>query len=192
MREMSRPPVALVAGVLVLLLLVGGARFAAHCLTFEQASDQPAATGTPPPAAPSASASEQPADRSGERTWQRTAQVYGRAFTRTDDGRSAWLARMRNLVSPNLADGYVYTDLALVPRAAFDRFSGGESIAGETPSRAARLHYAGGLAVDTVISQNPTSRLWVVTSAQPARGPGPQAPGRDDEGHGADEDGVSA
>ena len=61
---------------------------------------------------------------------------------------------MRDLVSPNLADGYVYTDLARVPRAAFDRFSGGESVAGETPSRAVRLHYAGGLAVDTVISQN--------------------------------------
>lgn len=191
MKEMSRPPVALVAGVLV-LLLVGVSTFAAHGLTSEQASDRSAATGTPAPAAPSTSTSEQPADRSGERTSQRTAQVYGRAFTRTDRGRSAWLARMRNLVSPNLADGYVYTDLALVPRAAFDWFSGGESIAGETPSRAVRLHYAGGLAVDTVISQNPTSRLWVVTSTQPARGPGPQAPGRDDEGHGADEDGVSA
>lgn len=46
--------------------------------------------------------------------------------------------------------------------------SGGEEVAGETPSRAVRLEYTSGLRIDVTVSQDPVTKRWVVTNAVPA------------------------
>ena len=173
-------PVPLAAVVACCLLAV----LAAGCTTYQLLTDDPAPIEqapveqalprpTPGDAAP-------PPEGPGEPSWRAAAAVYGEEFTNTTGGRTAWLSRMEDLSSPTLAEGYRSTDLTAVPTAAFVGFTGGQTVAGETPSRAVRLHYADGLDVDVTISQDPTTELWVITTAAPAEGPPPGAPGSSD------------
>ncbi len=152
------------------LLVATGAALGAHRLITGSDDEPPASTPAPSAAA---SSDAPPASGPGRSTWQRAATAYGRAFTNTRGGRDAWLERLEDLVSPDLAQGYTYTDLTAVPQARFVRFSGGQDVAGQTPSRAVRLHYTApnapgpGLLVDVTISQAPGTGLWVVTTAVP-------------------------
>lgn len=182
-RGVARPRGALlvVAGVCA-VLIGGGAAFATYRLVAHDEGAGPAPSPPPPssaappapaPSAPPPSASS-PETR-GASGWQETAEAYGQAFTNTSGGKQAWLGRLEDLVSPSLAQGYAYTDLAVVPREDFLTATGGAEVAGETPSRAVRLEYTAGLLVDVTVSRVPATKRWVVATAVPAE-PTPAEP----------------
>lgn len=164
----------LVAAVVGAVLIGGGAAFATYRLVVDDpgaaSTPAPPPSGSSTPRAPAPSpppASSAPQTR-GSASWQEAAAAYGEAFTNSTGGKQAWLGRLEDLVAPSLAQGYAFTDLAVVPREDFVAASGGEPVAGETPSRAMRLEYTSGLLVDITVSQVPTTRRWVVTTAVPA------------------------
>lgn len=193
-REAAPPRTVLfvVAG-LCAVLLSGGAAFATYRLVTVDPNPPPAPVPsvewpvTPPAASPSESAAPAPTPTApkGSAGWQEAAEAYARAFTNTAGGKQAWLGRLETLVSPSLAKGYAYTDLAVVPREDFVAATGGEQVAGETPSRAMRLEYTSGLLIDVTVSQVPVTKRWVVATAVPAEpAPGDPVPGQPVVGEG--------
>ena len=184
MHSMTRLPRPLLLGLaLVAACVVAAAAVGLYCLSSTDGGAEAGQSEAGPSAAPTPSTEEpSPEPGRGEATWRKATTVYAQAFVDTSGGREAWLGRLERLVSPSLAQGYTYTDLDRLPVATFDSYTGGQSVAGETPSRMVRLHYActtgerGALAVDVVVSQIPATGRWVVTTAIPAQGPGPGGP----------------
>lgn len=128
MRSGSTP--LLVVGLVLLgLLVAGGTAVATYQLVVDQdAGDRrPAATSTP-----TRTTDPTPAPGGG---WREVARRYAVAFTDTRGGHDAWVERLEPLVGPSLAQGYGYTDLAVVPDQRFVRLTGGQETPGDTPAR---------------------------------------------------------
>lgn len=156
------PMLLLVAAAIAAALVLGGVAVAAYQLTGTRAqSEDSAPTG---PASGQASPKPGPREENTD-PWRAAAHRFGVAFTTTEGGHSAWMRRLKPLVSPDLAQGYSYTDMSLVPTARLTRVTGGAEVTGETPARSAQLHYANGLVVDVTVAQVPTTQKWVITTA---------------------------
>lgn len=158
-------PLPLVGLVLGLALALTGA-YAALQLASGGGTDQdPGGESSP-------SSSTSPAE-----DWKSAAEHFAVAYTDTSGGKQAWLARIKPLVGPSLAQGFSYTDLGNLPRESFDHVTGGRVEAGETPTRSAQLHYDGGLIVDITLGQVPTTGDWVVTTVTTHEDPTDSGPG---------------
>lgn len=171
-RGVARPRgVLLVTAGICAVLIGSGAAFATYRLISKDQNTAATPSSRPPSSTPPSLAPAPdpltPGPRGNER-WQTVAEAYGRAFTNTSGGKQAWLSRLEQLVAPSLAQGYTYTDLAVVPDEDLLAATGGEPMPAPTPSREMQLEYTGGLFVDIVVSQDPSTKRWVVTTAVPA------------------------
>lgn len=156
------PMLLLVAVAIAAALVLGGVAVAAYQLTGAQSEDS-ASTG---PASGQASPKPEPRDENTD-AWRSAVRRFGVAFTTTEGGHRAWLNRLEPLVSPDLAQGYSYTDLDLVPTERLLKVTGGAEAPGETPARTARLHYTNGLTVEVTVALAPKTHKWIITTAVP-------------------------
>lgn len=145
-------------------------------------TDSPASssTSTSPPGEPSGSPTQTPSQTPRERqngqsaaagTWQDAARRFGAAYTNTSGGRDAWLARLRPLVSPGLAEGFSNTDLALIPNG---RLVDVTKLDEAPDGIRARLDYNTNADADITIATDNTG-TWVVTTIIPAENDGTTA-----------------
>lgn len=158
-------PLLLLVGVsLAAALVLGGVAVAAYQLTGKGTQNQtPAATS--PAQRPSTPKAEPRAENTD--AWRAAVRRFGVAFTTTEGGHRAWLNRLEPLVSPDLAQGYSYTDLDLVPTERLLKVTGGAAAPGENPARTARLHYTNGLIVEVTVALALKTQKWIITTAVP-------------------------
>lgn len=158
------PMLLLVAVAIAAALVLGGVAVAAYQLTGTGAQSEDSAPTGPA----SGQASPKPEPRAeNTAAWRAAVRRFGVAFTTTEGGHRAWLNRLEPLVSPDLAQGYSYTDLDLVPTERLLKVTGGAEAPGENPARTARLHYTNGLTVEVTVALASKTQKWIITTAVP-------------------------